>query len=120
MIKSPSVLIVDDDQDKSEVLSDMLRAYGYTKLTICNTLNSALDAIAKQRFDVAVIDGDLGDRNFGSSGQSSQIIKELPENTRLVRFTATPAYIPQSLKGELCTSDHVVINEWLLKQFPVE
>ncbi len=60
MSEKPRLLIVDDDEDTLESLSDVLEVRGY-KIETANTGKEAFSKIRKSSFDVALIDIKLPD-----------------------------------------------------------
>jgi len=62
-----TVLFVDDNTDLQTVFSIGLAPHGF-QVTTCGTAAAALEAIQSTRFDFAIIDLDLGDRDGGETG----------------------------------------------------
>jgi two-component system OmpR family response regulator len=54
------IIVVDDDQDVSEVTADMLRAAKH-QVTVASTIKSAHEIADTQAFDIAIIDMVLPD-----------------------------------------------------------
>jgi len=55
----PVALIVDDDNDSSLALADVIRQHGYT-LETADSLASARDALLRQMPEVAIINEQVG------------------------------------------------------------
>ena len=54
--EGPALLVVDDNEDNRYTLTRRLKREGYTNLTTANDGREALDALAKQPFDLVLLD----------------------------------------------------------------
>lgn len=65
MSESISLLLIEDDSEFSEILQRRFQRRGF-QMVVCDTPDAALQLVAQQSFDVAIVDGTLrGHDGFG-------------------------------------------------------
>ena len=117
----PALLVVDDSPDLVLILSKTLERRGYKVFTALSA-DRAAEILTHNAIDLAIIDGDLGDKNYGRDGRSGSLISEfLQGHIRFVRFSGRSDLIPRELAGERCFTKGGSSEElegWLLANLP--
>lgn len=95
------ILVVEDDKQLASMMSLLLGSVGY-EVFVAYTPEEAHDLVSEHEFDLAIIDGDIGDQDCSENGFSGQLILELidPRGIPYGRHTAQPQDIPPSLCGK--------------------
>lgn len=107
-----SILLVDDDIMIASGLSYALEQEGYT-VTCCNTVASALDAIARRTFGLAILDLGLPD---GSGFDVCKTLKEKSGDTVAVIFLTATDDEANTVRGFDLGADDYIAKPFRLRE----
>ena len=96
-----NILVVDDKPQMRDLIGNIVTESGHTPI-FAGGYQEAVEAIAREgTIAFATVDGDLGDRDWGITGDSGRLILEqlVPRGIPYVRWTGSPMSIPASLTG---------------------
>ena len=118
---SLTFLLVDDAPYIAKALERDLGLVGEMKYASNN--KEALDLLASAKVDLVILDGDLGDNNFGPSGLSASVYSAAVKlGISVIRLTANPNAIPDELRGQACfpkaSASASSLLAWIEKNFP--
>ena len=114
------ILIVDDNPTKANSLGEVLTRRGY-RVTVVNTAAAALLEVEKDPALFSIVDGDLGDFKFGSSGKSGKLVAQLQAlKLPFGRVSSLASEIPADLHGLFCFSWANELCDWLKSNLPAE
>ncbi len=114
MNSSPLVLIVEDLEIWQDVLSEVLIDAGY-RVCIAPTYSSAIQALAENNFDLAVIDPVLDDanrRNRDGLRVLEQILDQQPDTPAVVVTSSDPTRIQREVHTMSPTVRLLWKDEW--------
>jgi CheY-like chemotaxis protein len=110
----PLVLIVEDLEIWQDVLSEVLIDAGY-RVCIASTYSSAMQALAENNFDLAVIDPVLDDanrRNRDGLRVLEQILDQQPDTAAVVVTSSDPTRIQREVHAMSPTVRLLWKDEW--------
>jgi ActR/RegA family two-component response regulator len=114
----PRILVVDNDYLKMRDAREMLGRCGYS-VEVARDPQQAIPLLKNTRFDLVIVDGDLGDSKWGDDGISAKFIREHLQGTTYGRFSNAVSAIPETLHGAFAVEDIRGIQAWLSTNLPI-
>ena len=98
-----SILFVEDDPQTLRNLVDIFEALGFIVVGCAGRDEVEQELTESATFDLAILDGNLGDKKYDSESESGKIILDLlvPKGISYGRFSSDMDRIPKELHGEI-------------------
>jgi CheY-like chemotaxis protein len=123
-IEEPLILIVEDYEAFAKGIAGYLDMEGY-RVIWCSDRHSAEEVLKRESVALAIVDGDLGDKDFSANGDSGQLITTTlqPLDVPYIRLTNDPDRISPELHGlEIFRKNQErllsVLTDWVVERFP--
>lgn len=103
-VKDRKLLILDDNPDILELVTESLSIAGFSQLTTASSKQEALDLLAQERFDLAILDIMLPD------GTGFEVLREIRKTSDMpALFLSAVSDIEKQYQGfELGADDYIV------------
>lgn len=115
---APRILVVDDAFFKALGMCSALRGAGYIA-DMASTPQDAAQKLQQSKFDLVIVDGDLGDNRWDASSASARFIREHLTAIPFGRYSGKPEAIPPELRGSFCFGEVQHVTAWVSANLPI-